>query len=486
MTASVREAGPFERVVGFELTDAEIDTAKASAARRLAQDLKLKGFRPGKAPRPVVEAAVGSDRLRSEAIEDAINPKLSEVLASESLVPAVNPELENLEDIDGGVAVEVKVTLWPTLDQAPAYRDRQIELESPEVSDEELDAQIHRMREQYGQVEEVERPAAEEDFVSVDVSAHADGEPIEEASATELLYRIGSGGLIEGADEALAGAEAGSKVTLTATLPEGFGEEADVEATFEITVNEVKELVLPDLTDDWVDENTEYSTVEELRTSLRQRMAEMKRSTLTRRLSDQALETLVEQVDIELPEAVVRAEMDDILHRFVHRLEEQEVSLADYFEATGIGREEFLGDLAGQADRSLRTRVLLDAVIADANLEVDESEVDAVLHSAASQSEDPLGFLRAIRGTPQELSLRSDMLRDKALRLILENVTPVDGDGNVIEIGSEADDVVTGEVIAGEVVSNEISDDEVVEGEVVEGEVVVSDTDQAVGGEEKE
>ena len=485
MTASVREAGPFERLVEFDLTNEEIDAAKSSAARRLAQDLKLKGFRPGKAPRPVVEAAVGADRLRSEAIEDAINPKLTEVLASESLVPAVNPELENLEDIEGGVTVEVKVTLWPTLDEVPPYRDRQVEIESPAVTEEELDAQIERMREQYGQVEEVERSAGEGDFVSIDVSATADGEEVSEANATELLYRIGSGGLLEGADDALLGKAAGDQATLTSELPEGLGERAGVEAEFEITINEVKELILPDLTDEWVDENTEYSTVDELRTSLRERLAEAKESTLEQRFSDRALESLLDQVEVEIPEAVLRSEMDDILHRFVHRLEEQEVSLADYFEATGVSRDDFLADLGAQANRSLRTRILLDAVVADAGLEVEESEVDSVLHSAASQTEDPMAFLRAVRGSPQELSLRSDMLRDKALKLILENATAVDSEGNVIEIRTGAEDIVAGEVIAGEVVDDSV-EDEVIEGEIVEGEVMDEESDLGTDDEENE
>jgi trigger factor len=471
MTVSVREAGPFERLVGFELSDAEIESAKAATARRLAKDLKLKGFRPGKAPRPVVEAAVGADRLRSEAIEDAIPSKLSEVLAAESIYPAVNPELENLEDIEGGVSVEVKVTLWPQLESPPAYHDRKIEIESPAVTDEEVETQLERMREQFGQVEEVERAAGEGDFVSVDISGTVDGEEIEEARATELLYRIGTDGLLEGADEVLVGTEAGDEVTLEAPLPEGFGDDSGKTAEFKITVNEVKQLILPELTDEWVDENTEFDTVEELRSTLRGRMAEAKESSLARRFSDRALETLVEQVEIDLPEAVVRSEMDEILHRFVHRLEEQEISLSDYFEATGVTREQFLADLNAQADRSLRTRVLLDAIISDSGVEVDDAEVDQLLHAAAAQSEDPMGFLKAIRGTPQELSLRSDMLRDKALKLILDNATPVDSDGNVIEIDlgtEEPDGIAEGEVVEGEVVEGEV-----VEGEVLEGEVTV-------------
>ncbi|HLT96795.1 MAG TPA: trigger factor [Acidimicrobiia bacterium] len=469
MTVTVREAGPFERLIGFELTDAEIDAAKNAAARRLSQDLKLKGFRPGKAPRPVVEAAVGRDRLRSEAIEDAIPSKLSEVLREEEILPAVNPELENVTDVDGGVSVEVKVTLWPTLDAPPPYRDRRIELESPDVTDEELETQLERMREQFGQVEEVERPAQDGDFVSVDISATVDGEPVEEATATELLYRIGSNGLLEGADEVLTGTSAGDEVTLEAPLPDGFGDKAGEEATFTITVNEVKQLVLPELTDEWVDENTEFETVEELRTSLRERMAEAKKAGLARRFNDRALETLLDQVELELPEGVIRGEMDDILHRFVHRLEDQNLTLADYFNATGITQEQFLADLRSQAEHGLKTRILLDAVAADADLEVTDEEIDSVLHEVASQSENPLEFLRAIRGTPQELSLRSDMLRDKALKLILDSATPVDEDGNVIDLTMDHDE----EPVAGEVVEGHVAGPEdVVEGEIVEGEVV--------------
>lgn len=473
MTVSVREAGPFERLVGFELTDSEIEAAKSAAARRLGQDLRLKGFRPGKAPRPVVEAAVGSDRLRSEAIEGAIPSKLAEVLRTAELAPVTDPELEKVDDIEGGVAVEVRVTLWPTLDAVPPYRDRKIEMESPEVTDEDVDEQVDRMREQYGQVEEVERPAAEGDFVSVDVSATVGGEPLEDATATEMLYRIGSGGLLEGADAALVGVSAGDRVTLTAPIPEGTADGAS-EADFEIVVNEVKELLLPDLDDEWVDENTEFDTVEELRENLRTRMTEMNQSTLARRFTDRALGTLIDQVEIELPRAVVRAEADDILHRFVHRLEDQNISLDDYFNATGMSQEMFLGDLAAQADRSLRTRVLLDAIIADAGLEVTEAEVDEVLHSIASQSGDALGFLKAVRGTPQELSLRSDMLRDKAIEMIMDNATAVDAEGNEIPV-----DLATNQMAADEIVEGE----EVVEGEIVTGEIVTGEVSAEVTGE---
>jgi len=473
MTVSVREDGPFERLVSFELSDAEIDAAKTEAARRLSRDLKLKGFRPGKAPRPVVEAAVGADRLRSEAIDDAIPSKLSEVLRSEDLRPAANPQLEKMEDVDGGVEVEVRVALWPTLSAVPPYRDRKIEIDSPEVTDEEVETQLERMREQFGQVEEVERSAQDGDFVSIDISATVNGEELEEGAATELLYRIGSGGLLEGADEVLQGVDADDEVELETELPDTFGDRAGETAKFRIKVNEVKELVLPELTDEWVDENTEFETVDELRANLRTRMEDAKKGSLARRFSDKALETLVDQVELEIPQAVLRSEMDDLLHRFLHRLEEQEVSLEDYFAATGIAQDQFIADVEAQAERSLRTRILLDAIIEDAGIEVDEAEVDNVLHAAAAQSEDPMGFLRSIRGTPQELVLRGDMLRDKALKLILDTATPVDSEGNTIDLplSEPDDDVPSGEVVEGEVVEGEV-----LEGEVVAGQVVSDDS----------
>ena len=267
MPTTVTETGPFERLVTFQLSDDQITAGKAATARKLSQDMKLKGFRPGKAPLPVIEAAVGTDRLRSEVIDDLVPPALSEILTEEELRPAVTPQLESLNDVDGGVEVEIKVTLWPTI-ELPNYRDRNVEVDSPEVTPEELEMQIERMLEQFATVEEANRPATLGDFVSVDVKATKDGEPVEGATAADLLYEVGSGLFIDGIDERLEGAEPETVFTFDAQLPEGFGDRAGEDVTFEVTVNEVKERILPELDDVWVDENTEFDTVGDLRTEL--------------------------------------------------------------------------------------------------------------------------------------------------------------------------------------------------------------------------
>ena len=213
-TTTVTESGPFERIVRFQLSDDQINAAKKGAASKLANEVKIHGFRPGKAPLPVVEATVGADRVRREAIDDLVGPTLADVLGEEDIRPAITPELTSLDDVDGGVEVEVAVTLWPTI-ETPSYRDRNIEVNNPLVTDDDVEAQITRMLEQFATVEEVERPAAEGDFVSIDVEATQDGEPVDDTKAADLLYEVGSGLFIEGMDEAVVGVKAEDEIEFT-------------------------------------------------------------------------------------------------------------------------------------------------------------------------------------------------------------------------------------------------------------------------------
>ena len=459
MPTTVTESGPFERLVKFQLTDEQINQAKRGAARKLSKDIKIHGFRPGKAPLPIVEATIGADRVRQEAIDDLLNPTLSEVLESEEIRPAVNPELSSVDDVDGGVEVEVKVTLWPTI-ETPNYEDRRVEITNPEVTDEDVEAQIERMLEQFATVEEVDRPAGEGDFVSIDIAATSDGETVEETTATDLLYEVGSGLFIEGMDDHVNGASAGDEITFDAPLPEGFGDRAGEMVTFNVKVNEVKERVLPELDDDFIDENTEFDTVEEFEQALREQLGDAKLRAASREFAEKALSTLREQVEVELPEAIVRAEMDSHLHNFLHRLEEAELTLEDYFQASGVSQEDFLADLRNQAERSLRNRLVLESVVEAEDMQITEEDINEAVQSVAAQSDDPAAYLKALRESGQELALASDILRNRALDVILSNATPVDEDGNEIDLSLETPEVEA-EVL-----------DDAVEAQVVEAEIL--------------
>lgn len=467
MPTTVTETGPFERLVTFQLTEDQIAAGKVATARKLSQDLKLKGFRPGRAPLPVVEAAVGPDRLRSEVIDDLVPPVLTDILKDEEIRPAVTPQLESLNDVDGGVEVEVRVTLWPTI-ELPNYRNRNVEVTSPEVTDEDLDTQIERILEQFATVEEVTRPAAVGDFVSIDLKATKENESVDEASASDLLYEVGSGVFLDGIDERLEGTEADTTFTFDAPLPEGFGERAGEVVTFEVTVNEVKERVLPELDDEWVDENTEFETVQALKDELRERLTEAKIQAVSRQFSERALNTLVEQIEVELPEALVRSEMDDHLHRFVHRLEDNELTLDDYFRASGVDQDEFLEDLRQQAQLSLRNQLVLEAVARDAEIEVTPEDVSSVIQGLAARSGDPVAYLKAFSQSGQELALAGDILRNRALEAILSEASAVDEEGNPVDLKPMVTEVEAeiveaepmGEIPAGEVVASIVAEEE--------------------------
>ena len=458
MTINVTETGPFERLVKFQLSDEQIADGKPATARKLSEDLKLAGFRPGKAPTPVVEAAVGSDRLRSEVIDDLVPPALTEILGEEEIRPAVTPQLESLEDVEGGVEVEVRVTLWPTID-LPKYEGREIEVTSPDVTDDELDEQITRMRGQFATVEEVERESRDGDFVSVEVEATKDGETVEEATASELLYEMGSDLFIEGLDGHIMGKTAEAVVEFDAPLPQGFGDRAGEEVSFKVTVNEVKERILPELNDDWVDENTEFEAVDELVSELRERLAEAKLQAVSRQYAERALETLVDQVEVELPEALVRAEMDDHLHRFVHRLEDSELTLDDYFQSSGQDQEAFLEDLNQQAQLSLRNQLVLEAVAKEEGVDVTQEDISNVVQAYAAQSGDPVAYLKAFQESGQELALASDILRNRALDAILSSAKPVDEEGNPVDLSLRVNEVEA-EVVEAETVEAEILEEE--------------------------
>jgi trigger factor len=463
MPTTVTETGPFERLVKFHLTDEQIAAGKPATARKLSQDMKLKGFRPGRAPLPVVEAAVGPERLRSEVIDDLVPPALTDILGEEEIRPAVSPQLESLNDVEGGVDVEVLVTLWPSID-LPEYRDRSVEVTSPDVTEEDLEEQVERMLAQFATVEEVDRAAVAGDFVSLDVRAVKDGAPVEEAQASDLLYEVGSRLFIEGIDDVLLGAKAGSVLSLDAPLPEGFGERAGETVTFEITANEVKERVLPQLDDEWVAENTEFDTVDELRNELRDRLETAKLQMVSRQFSERALSTLVDQVDLEVPDGLIRVEMDEHLHRFLHRLEESQLTLDDYFQATGIAQDEFLDDLRAQAQLSIRNRLVLEAVAEDAGIDVTPEDVSSVIQGLAARSGDPVAYLRAFRQSGQELALASDILRNRALEAILLAANPVDEDGNPVDLKLSVEEfdaeIVEAEPVEGEVVAAEVVEEE--------------------------
>jgi trigger factor len=441
----VTEAGPFERLMTLHIDESELESAKTAAARKLAGQMKIKGFRPGKAPRQVVERMVGAATLRREAIDEALPELVGAAILETELVPVTPPQIEAIRDgDDGAVEVDVKLTLWPELERVPDYRDRKITIEIPQVEDEEVEAQIDRLRNQYAELEDVERPSAEGDFVMVNITALDNGTEIKDASASDLLYEVGSRSFISGLDEVVAGASAGDIREGEGMLPEGFGDHGGQEITLRVLVKGVRGKKLPEVTDEWVSDVSEFETVAELTDRLTENLRGMKLGVAADAFREGLMQDLTEEMDLEVPEALVQAEMESMVHNIQHSLEQQGIDLSNFLRITGQDEQAFVADLKVRATQSLKTRILLEAVVADAELTVDDEEMAQAIASIAAQSEASEDDVReALAEGGREQVLTSDILRSKAIEHVLAEASAIDAEGNPVDLSPpqpEADD----------------------------------------------
>lgn len=442
METQLTEAGQFERMLTLTLAEDELESAKETAARKLSKEMKIKGFRPGKAPRAVVERMVGGAALRSEAIDVALPGAVGDALADTELVPATTPRVEDMRDLDeGGVAIDVRITLWPTVETVPDFVDRKIEVELPIVEDQEVDDQIERLRGQFAELEDISRAADEGDYVLINITALDGDTTIADASADDLLYEVGSQSFLGGLDELVAGSSAGDIRKGPGNLPPGFADH-EGEVTLSVLVKGVKGKKLPEVTDEWVSDITEFETIDELRSQLEESLYYMKLSATGQQFRDAVIEQGVAELDLELPEPLIDAEMESSFHNLSHRLEEQGIDLGTYLQITGQDQESFIAELRERSVQTIKTRLLLEAVAERDEMSVDDDELnDVITNLAASSDQDEEAVRKALVESGQVVALAGDILRRKALNHILEQASPVDGQGEPVDLDPPSLDV---------------------------------------------
>jgi len=406
----------------------EAAKAETEAARKLSGEMKIKGFRPGKAPRQVVEKMVGSETLRSEAIDAVLPRVVTEAVNEADLQPAASPRVQDIRDAGDGVEVDVMVTLWPEAETLPDYAGREVEIERPEVEDGEVEKRIDQMRDQFAELDDVDREAVDGDYVMIDIT-RAGGEDV----VKDLMYEVGSGSLLEGIDIPLRGSKAGTIEEFDTSLPVPGGEPEEVVA--KVLVKQVKTKRLPELTDEWVEDVSEFETVSEMRERLTADLAEMKAYSARMVMGEKLLDSLVEDLELEVPEALVEAEMEAVFHRFAHQLSERGVTIEQYLQMSGQDQDAFIEDLRKRGSINLRTRILLDGVAEAEGLEATEVEISSAVSQLAQMAEVTLEEYReALQEGGREQALAGDILREKAKERLVELAVPVDADGEVIEL----------------------------------------------------
>lgn len=423
---------------------AEFEKALDAAFRKLAKEVRLPGFRPGKAPRRLLEARFGSEVARDQALRDSVPEFYAEAVTSNDIDAIAPPEIEiTAGEEEGDVEFDAVVEVRPVV-EVSGYDSLRVELPWKPVDDDAVDTQVEQLRMRFADLTDSDEPLADGDFATIDIRGSIDGEEIEGLVATDFLYAVGSGVVVPALDEELEGAEAGAELQFTDTLPERFGERAGDDVTFDVTVKETKRRVLPEVTDEWVDEVSEFETVDDLRADIRRRMDVVSRVQAQMALRDKVLEAAADLVTIEIPEALTRQETERRLHDLLHRLDHEGLTLPQYLMLSGREEREFVEEVQAGATRAVMADLALRAVVTQEDIEATDAEVDAEVFRLAERfQEKPDRVRRDLEKRGVLEAVRSDIARGKALEFLVEHAIVVDEQGEPIDLAlpeAKADD----------------------------------------------
>jgi trigger factor len=413
----------------------EFEKAIDGAFRKLAREVRIPGFRPGKAPRRILEARFGPEVAREQALKDGLPEYYADAVVSEEIDAIAPPEIEiTAGEEDGDVEFDAVVEVRPVV-TLTGYDELEVKLDYTEPDDEAVDAQINGLRERFADLEDSTEPLVDGSYAEIDITGSVDGEPVEGLTATDFLYEVGSGGLVPALDTSLHGKGPGDIVEFTDELPERFGERAGEEISFRVLVKDAKKKVLPELTDEWVAEVTEFETVDALRTDGKERIAVVAKLQAQMALRDRVLDELVGLVPVEAPEPLVQQEMERRLHDLVHRLEAQGTDIPTYLAATGQDQATFIQGVREGAAKAVLADLGLRAVVTAEEIEATEDEVDAEIERLAERlGEKPQRVRRDLDRRGVLEAVRSDIASGKALEFLVDHATVVDQEGNPVDL----------------------------------------------------
>lgn len=416
--------------VYVEVDEAEFDRDIDQAFRAIAREVKLPGFRNGKAPRRVLEARIGIGPAREQALRDAIPRYLGKAVREHDVDLIATPEIEITGgQEDGAVEFEAQCEIRPEI-TVPGYGGLRIELDSPVPTADEIDEAQRTELRQTGSLIDVDRPAAVGDYLTLDLVATRDGEEVMGLNTEDWSYELGKGWVADEFDDQLTGASAGDVLTFEAT-PKGTEEPA----TFTVTVKSVQELSLPELTDDWVAENTgEYDTVEEWTEAVRERLTTTKLNQVRQTVMGKLTDSLTALVDVEVPEAMVTAEMQQRIQNLARQFQAQGIDLGAWLSATGQSPQEFFEGSRPQAEQAVKADLALRAIATAEGIEVGDAELDMEYSRMAMQyGQKAKDIRRAYEQNDAVPELLAEIRKSKAMDWLLHHVEMVDHEGNVID-----------------------------------------------------
>ncbi|MCI1748926.1 MAG: trigger factor [Acidipropionibacterium sp.] len=427
----------------------ELKPSLDKAYKDIAAQVNVPGFRKGKVPAPVIDQRFGRGAVLQEAINDALPEAYSSAVNENKIVPLGQPDIEvtKLEDNHKDVVVEftAEVDVRPDF-EIPELSAVEVEVPVIEVPDEDVEERIETLRQRFATNTEVDRAAAEGDVVVIDLKGSQDGELLEDATSEGITYKLGSGGMLDGLDEAVTGLKAGEAKTFSSELLGGphAGEKADIE----VTVTKVSEQQLPEVDDEFAQLISQFDTVDEMRDDLRKSLEAQARLDQAADARDKVLEAVIGKIDIELPQALVDSELEARRNQVSQQLAQAGLTVEQYLKESEEEAEDedaFWTEIEKRSLDALKAQIVLDKLADDQEIGVEQNDLSELIVRKAQQSGNtPEQEAQHMMEHNHIAEWMEEIRRGKALAAMVNEATVKDATGEVLELDRiQADGSIT-------------------------------------------
>lgn len=445
MPSTVEQLSPTRVKITVEVPFTELKPSMDKAYREIAKSVNIPGFRKGKVPPMVIDQRFGRGVVIQEAFNDSWQGFYIAAVSENKLNPLAQPELEVTKLEDGDlIEFTAEVDVRPEF-SLPDFGSVSVTVDAVDVPEDLVDGQLEALRGRFGSRESVERPAQDGDVVTINLVATQGGEPMDDATATDMDYTVGSGQMLDGLDEAVTGLSAGESAIFTSTLV--GGPRKDEQADIEVTVTKVQQQELPEADDDFAQMASEFDTIEELRADTRERLTEAARDQQMSEARDAVLEELLGNLDLEVPENLVAQELEGRKQQITSQLGSAQLTLAQYLDEVEDGKteEQFWGDVDTRARQTLKAQMILDKVAEESSIGVDQNDLtQLILGKARQEGSNPQQIADHLKEHPHHIEeYMLEIRRNKALSLIVAAAKVTDSNGNDLDLSpaTEGDEV---------------------------------------------
>jgi trigger factor len=450
MTANVTRLEDNKVRLDVEVPPDTVRQGVEAKVRELGRKVRVPGFRPGKAPRRVIENHLGRDYIYMEALQEELPGWYSQAVVETDLRPIDRPEIHFDEPLDEneGFKFSATVAVRPeaTLGE---YKGLAVPKREVEVDDEQVDEQLEQMRGQFATLAAVEdRPVQEGDFVIIDFRGErlATGEPLEGGEAEDYMLEVGRGELLEDFEKNLVGMNAGERKQFGVTFPPDYAEESlrGQSVLFHVNVKEIKERDLPPLDDEFAKEASEFETLEELRAAVREQLEEAARQRVEGEFRGRVLDAVAEGAEVEVPEVMVHEKAHEMVQSFERSIRTQGIEPEQYYQLAGASHADLEQRVRPEAEDTVKKELVLDAVVAAEDIEADEEQVmHEIGHLAENSERSPEELAETMRQNGTYALLEEEISRQRALDYLVENAvpTPMPDDEVTAEVEAAGEEV---------------------------------------------